>query len=149
MQNAINCNKYIFVANGIHEIITELLTKFNFDEFLFPKRFTVVFITFCIGIILFNNSKAIYIAQKLFWVSHDALLTRLLPKVLPVTISGTKFLITDLPRIAAQDMVKKYLYRWDIEVFFRDIKQYLNFEKVQVYSLDKLEGYFSLVFISF
>jgi len=49
----------------------------------------------------------------------------------------------------AQNIVKKYLCRWDIEVFFRDIKQYLKFEKVQVRNLRKLEGYFSLVFISF
>lgn len=346
MQTAINYNKDISVAkHGIHDIIEELATRFNFDKFLFPKRFTIVFITFCIGIILFNNPTATYIAQKLFWVSHDAL-TRLLPlvsinnsniiilfiqsiqsqtadlgyliiddviirkpfgksifptsyvydhtnskyawgmhivvllwsngwfkvpvgfriwipkerceeyhtkgelaidmisfahkfdlvvkyvtfdtwysskemlntlskcgypfvcmiknnrkvlynnrlnlnvrticllfskkqfryypetgfyiKALPVTIpgigkvtmsivkngysasiSGTRFVITDLPGITAQDIVKKYLYRWDIEVFFRDIKQYLNFERVQVRSLDKLEGYFSLVFISF
>jgi hypothetical protein len=41
------------------------------------------------------------------------------------------------------------LRRWEIEVFFRDIKHYLCFEKVQVRSLKKLEGFFSMVFISF
>lgn len=64
------------------------------------------------------------------------------------SIKNTRFIITDLPGIAAQDILKKYLCRWDIEVFFRDIKQCLNFEKVQVRSLGKLKGYFSLVFIS-
>jgi hypothetical protein len=341
-----NFRKDISVAkHGIHDIIDELVTKFNFDKFLFPGKSKLVFITFCIGIILFNNPTATFIAQKLFWVSHDAL-TRLLPlvsinncniiilfiqgiqsqtaelgyliiddviirkpfgksiapttyvydhtnnkyvwgmhivvllwsngwikipvcfrvwipkekceeyhtkgdlaidmisfahkfglaveyvtfdtwysskemlntiskfgyhyvcmmksnrkvlynnrfnfnvktvsllfnkkqyryypgtdfyiKALPVfilgigkvtmsivkngynaSISNTRFVITDIPDIAAQDIVKKYLCRWDIESFFRDIKQFLNFEKVQVRSLEKLEGYFSMVFISF
>jgi hypothetical protein len=49
----------------------------------------------------------------------------------------------------AQDIVKKYLCRWDIECFFRDIKQYLNFEKIQVRNPDKMEGYLSAMFISF
>ena len=65
------------------------------------------------------------------------------------TIKNTRFIITDMLNTPAQDIVKKYFCRWDIEVFFRDIKQFLNFEKVQVRSLKKLEGYFSLVFISF
>jgi hypothetical protein len=63
-------------------------------------------------------------------------------------IKNTRFIITDLPGVAAQDILKKYLCRWDIEVFFRDIKQFLNFEKVQVRCLEKLEGFFSLVMIS-
>jgi hypothetical protein len=49
----------------------------------------------------------------------------------------------------AQDIVKKYLCRWDIECFFRDIKQYLNFEKIHVRNPDKMEGYLSAMFISF
>ena len=34
-------------------------------------------------------------------------------------------------------------------MFFRDIKQYLNFEKIQILYLDKMEGYLSTMFISF
>ena len=34
-------------------------------------------------------------------------------------------------------------------MFFRDIKQHLNFEKVQARNPDKLEGYFSTIFLSF
>jgi len=49
----------------------------------------------------------------------------------------------------AQDILKKYLSRWDIECFFRDIKQHLNFEKVQARNPEKLEGYFSVIFLSF
>jgi hypothetical protein len=330
--------------HGIHDIIAELMHKFNFDKFLFPEKFSMVFIAACIGIILFSNPTATYVAKHLCWVSHDAI-TRLLPLVsingtnimilfiqaiqsqtaglgyliiddviirkpygksisptsyvydhtnnryvwgmhivvllwsngwikVPVafriwipeekceeyhtkvdlavrmisfahkhglvaeyvtfdtwysckqllqklsecgypyvcmiknnrkvlynnklslnvktlgllfnkkqyryypgtgfyikalsvilpgvgntrmaivkngynaSIKNTRFIITDLPGIAAQDILKKYLCRWDIEVFFRDIKQCLNFEKVQVRSLGKLKGYFSLVFIS-
>lgn len=65
------------------------------------------------------------------------------------TSENTKFIITDMFDTPVQDIVKKYLCRWDIEVFFRDIKQFFNFEKTQVRSLEKLEGYFSLVFISY
>lgn len=64
------------------------------------------------------------------------------------SINNTRFVITDLPNVTAQGLLKKYLCRWDIEVFFRNIKQHLNFEKVQVRSLQKLEGFFSVVFIS-
>lgn len=338
--NDVSVSKY-----GIHDIILELVCKFNFDKFLFPQNLTLVFVTFCMGIILFNNPTATFIAGKLFWVSHDSL-TRLMPMVsintnnsiilfiqaiqsqtaklgyliiddviirkpygknispttyvydhtnntyvwgmhivvllwscgwikVPVsfriwipkqksevyhtkgelaidmidfahrfglqaeyvtfdswysskalmnllkkcdyhyvcmlknnrkvnykngislsvktismllskrqyryysgtgfyikainvnitsigdirlcivkngysaTIQSTRFIITDMLDTPAQDVVKKYLCRWDIEVFNRDIKQFLNFEKVQVRSLEKLEGYFSLVFISF
>lgn len=330
--------------HGIHDIIAELVSTFNFDKFLFPKKYTMVFIAACMGIILFNNPTAAFIAQKLCRVSHDAI-TRLLPlisinntnimilfiqamqsqtaglgyltiddviirkpygksiaptsyvydhtnnryvwgmhivvllwsngwlkvpvafriwkpeekceeyhtkvdlairmisfahksglvveyvtfdtwysckellqklsdcgypfvcmvknnrkvlyndrfllpvktlsllfnkkqyryylgtgfymKALPVILPGvgnimmaivkngynasikdTRFIITDLPNISTQGILKKYLCRWDIGVFFRDIKQCLNFEKVQVRDLRKLEGYFSLVFIS-
>lgn len=330
--------------HGIHDIIEELVKKFNLDKFLFPEKYTLVFVAACMGIILFNNPTATYIAQKLCWVSHDAI-TRLLPllsinntnimilffqaiqsqtaglgyliiddviirkpfgksifptsyvydhtnnryvwgmhivvllwsngwikipvafriwkpeekceeyhakvelairmisfvhkfglaaeyvtfdtwysckellqklsecgyhyvcmiknnrkvlynnrvsfnvktisllfnkkqyryyhgtgfyiKALKVILPGvgntmmaivkngynasiqnTRFIITDLPGVAAQDILKKYLCRWDIEVFFRDIKQFLNFEKAQVRSLRKLEGYFSMVFIT-
>lgn len=346
MKNSKNFKNDISVSKyGIHDIILELVSNFNFDKFLFPENLTLVFVTFCMGIILFNNPTATFIAEKMFWVSHDSL-TRLLPlisinnnnsiilfiqayqsktaklgrliiddviirkpfgkSIFPTTyvydhtnnryewgmhivvllwscewmkipvffriwkpkeksevyhtkgelaiemidsahrfglqaeyvtldtwysskallnllrkcdyhyvcmlknnrkvifkdlvsfnvrtismlfnrkqyryysgtgfyikaitvsipdigvvklaivkngynakIANTRFIITDMLETPAQDIVKKYLCRWDIEVFFRDIKQYLNFEKVQVRSLKKLEGYFSLVFISF
>lgn len=64
-------------------------------------------------------------------------------------LANTRFIITDMLETDAQDIVKKYLCRWDIEVFFRDIKQHLNFEKAQVRNLEKLEGFFSITFISF
>ncbi|MGQ9844541.1 MAG: transposase [Spirochaetota bacterium] len=65
------------------------------------------------------------------------------------SIENTRFIITDMLDTPAQSIVKKYLCRWDIETFFRDIKQYLNFEKVQARDPKKLEGYFSAMFISF
>ncbi|MDK2800048.1 MAG: hypothetical protein PWQ70_1667 [Clostridiales bacterium] len=65
------------------------------------------------------------------------------------SIKNTRFIITDMLDTPAQDVVKKYLHRWENEVFFRDIKQYLCFEKVQVQNLKKLEGFFSMVFITF
>jgi len=65
------------------------------------------------------------------------------------TLQRTRFIITDMLETNSQDIVKKYLCRWDIEVFFRDIKQHLNFEKAQVRTLKKLEGFFSITFISF
>ncbi len=65
------------------------------------------------------------------------------------TIQNTRFIITDMLDTPAQDILKKYLSRWDIECFFRDIKQHLNFEKVQARNPEKLEGYFSVIFLSF
>lgn len=345
MKTTKSCIDSITVAkHGIHDIITELVYKFNLDKFLFSKNCTLAFIAMCVGLIVFNNPTATFIAQKLAWVSHDAL-TRLLPmfsinntnimivliqaiqsqtaglgyliidevivrkpygksisptsyvydhtnnkyvwgmhivvllwsngwikipvafriwvpkekceryhtkvelamcmisfahkqglvaeyvtfdtwysskellqklsecgysfvcmiknnrkvlynnrfllnvktlsmlfnkkqyryyrctgfyiKALSVILPGvgdvtmsivkngynasikqTRFIITDLPGIAAQEVLKKYLCRWDIEVFFRDIKQFLNFEKTQVRSMRKLDGYFSMVFIA-
>lgn len=64
-------------------------------------------------------------------------------------LQGTRFIITDMLETNAQDIVKKYLCRWDIEVFFRDIKQHLNFEKFQVRSLPQIEGFISITMISF
>jgi len=63
------------------------------------------------------------------------------------SLKETRFIITNLPNVPAQGILKKYLWRWEIEVFFRDIKQFLNFEKAQVRSLKKLDGHFSMVFI--
>ncbi|NSW92697.1 MAG: transposase, partial [Firmicutes bacterium] len=65
------------------------------------------------------------------------------------TLENTRFIITDMLDTPAQGIVKKYLCRWDIETFFRDIKQHLNFEKVQARDPKKLEGYFSAMFFSF
>jgi len=64
------------------------------------------------------------------------------------SLKETRFIITNLPNVPAQGILKKYLCRWEIEVFFRDIKQFLNFEKAQVRSLKKLDGHFSMVFIT-
>jgi len=65
------------------------------------------------------------------------------------SIENTRFIITYMLDTPAQTIVKKYLCRWDIEAFFRDIKQYLNFEKVQARDPKKLEGYFFAMFVSF
>lgn len=43
----------------------------------------------CIGLIVFNNPTATYMAQKLTWLSHDAL-TRLLPMI---SINNTNIMI--------------------------------------------------------
>jgi hypothetical protein len=39
MNTANKCTKDITVAkHGIHDIISELVSKFNFDKFLFPQK---------------------------------------------------------------------------------------------------------------
>jgi hypothetical protein len=73
--NNVSVNKY-----GIQDIIMDLVYKFGFDKVLFPENSTIVFLSFCMGIILFNNPTTTHIAEKLLWVSHDSL-TRLLPMV--------------------------------------------------------------------
>lgn len=37
---------------------------FHFDKFLFSDKYTLVFIAVCMGIILFNNTSATYIAEN-------------------------------------------------------------------------------------
>ncbi len=74
MKTAKTCINRITVAkHGIHDIISELVYKFNFDEILFSKGYTLAFIAMCVGLIIFNNPTATFIAQKLAWVSHDYL----------------------------------------------------------------------------
>ena len=61
-----NYTKIITVSkDGIHNVISELVTKFNLDKFLFPNKYTIAFIALCIDIILFYNSTTTYIADKL------------------------------------------------------------------------------------
>jgi hypothetical protein len=52
-------NNYLYcisvAKHVIHDIIAELIHKFNFDKFLFLGKFTMVFIAAYIGIILFRG----------------------------------------------------------------------------------------------
>lgn len=73
--NSISVSKH-----GIHDIILDLIYKFKFNEILPTQHLIAPLAAFCIGIILFNNATSTYIADKLLWVSHDAL-TRLLPVI--------------------------------------------------------------------
>jgi hypothetical protein len=103
--NNISVNKY-----GIHDLIMDLVYKFNFDKFLFPQNSTIIFVTFCMGIILFNNPAATHIAQKLVWVSHDSL-TRLLPLV---SINNNNIIILFIQCIQSQTAKLGYLIIDDV-----------------------------------
>jgi hypothetical protein len=52
----------------------------QFERLLPNSYFTISLAAYCVGLILFHNPTATYIADRLLWVSHDAL-TRLLPVV--------------------------------------------------------------------
>ncbi|WP_175413063.1 transposase [Clostridium sp. AWRP] len=103
--NNISVNKY-----GIHDLIMDLVYKFNFDKSLFPQNSTITFVTFCMGIILFNNPAATHIAQKLAWVSHDSL-TRLLPLV---SINNNNIIILFIQCIQSQTAKLGYLIIDDV-----------------------------------
>jgi hypothetical protein len=77
---------------------------------LFPENFTLVFVTFCVGIILFDNPTATFIAQKLCWVSHDAI-TRLLPLV---SINNNNIIILFIQFIQSQTACLGYLIIDDV-----------------------------------
>lgn len=79
----------IATKHGIHDMILELVNTFHLDKFLFSERHTIVFVAACMGIILFNNPSATYIAGKLMWVSHDVI-TGLLPTI---SINNTNIMI--------------------------------------------------------
>jgi Transposase DDE domain. len=64
-------------------------------------------------------------------------------------INDTRFIITDMLDLTAAGVVQNYLMRWNIEVFFRDIKQHLGFEKCRMRDYIKLQGHLTLVFISY
>jgi hypothetical protein len=51
--------------------------------------------------------------------------------------------------LTASGTVQNYLMRWNIEVFFRDIKQHLGFEKCQMQHYLGLQGHLTLVFVSY
>jgi hypothetical protein len=111
MQFTNNFTKSISVAKyGIHDIIGQLTEKFNFDKFLYSPNLSVAFITFCIRIILFDNPTATYVAQKLFWVSHDSI-TRLLPVI---SISANNVIILFIQAIQSQTAKLGYLIIDDV-----------------------------------
>ena len=108
-----NTNNYIndisVSKHGIHDMILELTYKLNFNR-LFPGNLTIVFVALCIGLILFNNPTATHIAQKLSWVSHDAIM-RLLPLL---SVNNNNFIILFIQAIQSQTASLGYLIIDDV-----------------------------------
>lgn len=126
----------------------------NNRKVLYNNRHILNVRTICL---LYNKKQFRYYPQTGFYIKA---ITVILPGIGKVklaivkngynaTLENTRFIITDMLDTPAQGIVLKYLCRWDIETFFRDIKQHLNFEKVQARDPKKLEGYFSAMFFSF
>lgn len=65
------------------------------------------------------------------------------------SIGQTKLAITDMSNLSAPHILSLYLNRWDIEVFFRDTKQLLNFGKFRYRGRENINGCISLTFISY
>jgi hypothetical protein len=64
-------------------------------------------------------------------------------------IKDTRFIITNMLDLTAAGTVQNHLMCWNIEVFFRDIKQHLGFEKCRMRGYMKLQGHLTLVFVSY
>jgi hypothetical protein len=105
--------------------------------------------------LLFNRKQYRYYSSTGFYIKA---LTVILPCVGNVmmaivkngynaSIQKTRFIITDLPDVATQDILKKYLCRWDIEVFFKMCKSYLKLAKeFQGHLYDMMVAHTTIVF---
>ena len=91
--------------HGIHDLLLDLAYKFNFDGLLFSKKYLIVFVALCAGLILFNNPTATYIADKLKWVSHDAI-TRFLTLI---SINNNNIIILFIQTLQSQTAYLGYL----------------------------------------
>jgi len=96
--------------HGIHDLLLDLAYKFNFDGLLFSKKYLIVFVALCAGLILFNNPTATYIADKLKWVSHDAI-TRFLTLI---SINNNNIIILFIQTLQSQTAHLGYLIIDDV-----------------------------------
>ena len=61
----------------------------------------------------------------------------------------TKYIITNHLEWTTRQIVERYRTRWDIEVFFRDIKQHLGITACQSRKLITINRHFALVFLAY
>jgi SRSO17 transposase len=61
----------------------------------------------------------------------------------------TKYIITNNLDLTTRQIVQVYRSRWDVEVFFRDVKQHLGATACQSRDLITIQRHFALVFLAY
>ena len=64
-------------------------------------------------------------------------------------LQNTRFILTNILSLTAQQILKIYQSRWSIEVVFRDLKQLIAFEKCQMTSWNKFVGHIEATFLTY
>jgi hypothetical protein len=65
------------------------------------------------------------------------------------TADDVKILMTNDLRLSARDLVERYSLRWQIELFFKEIKSTLGFHQYQFQRFEAVEGWMELVLTTF
>jgi hypothetical protein len=65
------------------------------------------------------------------------------------TPDDVKILMTNDTRFSLQDVVKLYSLRWQIELFFKELKSTLGFHQYQFTEFEPVEGWLEIVLVSF
>jgi len=64
-------------------------------------------------------------------------------------LQNTRFILTDLLSFNARQILGAYQSRWSLETVFRDLKQFLGFEKCQMSSWNKVIGHLEATFLAY
>jgi hypothetical protein len=65
------------------------------------------------------------------------------------TPDDVKILMTNDPRLSVRDVVELYSLRWQIELFFKELKSTLGFHQYQFQKFDPVEGWMELALTTF
>jgi hypothetical protein len=65
------------------------------------------------------------------------------------TADDVKILMTNDLRLSARELVERYSLRWQIELFFKEIKSTLGFHQYQFQRFEAVEGWMELVLTTF
>jgi hypothetical protein len=71
------------------------------------------------------------------------------PHLKTATPDDVKILMTNNLRLKARDVVELYSLRWQIELFFKELKSTLGFAQYQFQNFDAVEGWSELVLTTF
>ena len=65
------------------------------------------------------------------------------------TPDDVKILMTNDPRLSARDVVELYSLRWQIELFFKELKSTLGFHQYRFRRFEAVEGWMELALAAF
>jgi DDE family transposase len=65
------------------------------------------------------------------------------------TPDDVKILMTNDPKLSVRDVIELYSLRWQIELFFKELKSTLGFDQYQFQKFDSVEGWLELALTTF